>query len=200
MVVELDKRVDIVAGHVWLDRKTLVPASVGSAGAAKICLHVSVAISPAEFVTTVPYADLLLPQSYHQKQTPSVDPLFLRAKRIPIHESAGGREVAAIHGGEGDARIWVWPLETKPGWIHVEGNDEFHFKGWIPASSESPDREYGMIGLLAGPEFTHQVIKPIRLRLEATDATPVIAKAAKDAEILIAPEPPGYQWQSELVQ
>lgn len=192
-VVELNRRVDIVAGHVWLDRKTVVFASAGSAGAAKIRLQFSAGTSPAEFVTTVPCADLSLPQSYHQKQTPSGDPIYLYAERIPIHESAGGREIAAIPGGESDARIWVWPIETKTGWIHVEGNEEFHFKGWIPASSQSSKPGYGFIGLLSTPGVTHQVTKPIPLRLEATDAAPVIAKAAEGAEILLTPGPTGYR-------
>lgn len=194
-IVQIDKRVDIVPTHVWLDPGTLVHASLRTDDTAEIKKPFSHGTSPPEFVTSVPCADLSLQQGYTKKSSPAGDPVAVRPERIPIHESPGGREVAAIEGraGFGSPSVFVWTIEKKPGWLHVEGNDEFHFQGWIPASSVSTEG-YGMIGLLAGPgDVTHQVTKPIPLRIEATDAAPVIANATQGAEILIAPGPSGYR-------
>ncbi len=197
-VVQIDTRVDIVPGHVWLDQRRPVRASLGSGGTAEINEPFSDGTSPPEFVTSVMCADLSLPQSYYEKPTPPGESIHLQSERIPIHESAGGREVAAIQGRDGYERVVVSTIERVPGWLHVEGNEEFHFNGWIPASSEWAEQGFGIIGLLTTLDVTHQVTThqvttPIPLRIEATDAAPVIAKAAKDAEILITPGPPGYR-------
>lgn len=192
-VVHVDKRLDIVPGHAWFDPRTPLHASFRSGDTAELSAQFSEGTSPPAFVTTVRCADLSLQQTEFHKRVPSGDSEDLRAGRIPMYESAGGREVAAIRAGDGYSRTSVWPIERKPGWVLVEGNDEFHFKGWIQASSVSTDPGFGIIGLLHSPEVTHQVTLPIPLRLEAKDTSPVIAKAAKGAEILMTAGPPGYR-------
>lgn len=192
-VVETDKRLDIVPGHAWFDPNTPLHASLRSNGTAELHKQFSEGTSPPEFVTTVPCTDLTLQQTYFHKPDLSGDGVDLRAPRIPIHESAGGREVLALPGRNNDDSYYVRSSEKKPGWLLIEGNEEFHFKGWVATSLVNSEPGFGWIGLLKGPGVTHQVTKAIPLRLEATDAAPVIAKAAKGAEILMGPGPSGYR-------
>lgn len=196
-IVEINRRVDVVSGHVWLDPGTRVHASLRPGGTAEITKKFPDGTTPPELVKLLPCALLSLPQQLHIN-TPKREgkPAYLQHARISIHESAGGAEIAAIPTSD-DAWpfSFVWVLEEKPGWVHVEGDEVFHFKGWILASSLlPPDKGFGIIGLLSGPgDVTHQVTRPIPLRIEATDAAPVIANAATGAEIFIAPGPPGYR-------
>jgi len=193
-IVQIDQRVDIVPGHVWLERGTDVHASLLPNGTAEITKQFRIRTTPSQHVKPLPCAKLSLTQGYVETPIPEGDGVNLGPDRISIRESAGGREVAAIHGVDDSSWVSVRLVEKKPGWLHVEGYEEFHFKGWIAESSVSSPVGYGMIGLLAQPDdVTHQVTVPIPLRIEATDAAPVIAKAAKGAEILIAPGPPGYR-------
>ncbi|MBK9260610.1 MAG: hypothetical protein IPM54_12400 [Polyangiaceae bacterium] len=192
-VVQIDERVDVVPGHVWLDPGRVVHASFLFGDTARISLRFLDGTMPPSLVTWFSCADLSFRQgTYFNGPTPMGDTVDLRAERISIHESAGGREIAAIQGPTLDRTVWL--VEKKPGWLHVEGYGEFHFRGWIRAKGAFfPPPEWGFIGLLSGPDVTHQVTRPIPLRIEATDAAPVIANAATGAEIFIAPGPPGYR-------
>lgn len=130
-----------------------------------------------------------------------------RFQRHPERALASQGSLARYRGVDADrtlrlsrqlAHEWGTLIEKKPGWLHVEGHAEFHFNGWIPETSVVPPDEEpvpsGIVGLLSGPkEVTHQVLVPIPLRLEPSNVAPVIGMAAKDAEILITPGPPGYR-------
>lgn len=197
-VLQLDRRVDLVPGRVWLDPGVSVHGASPSGGAAEIVAQFPDGASPPQFVTRLSCSDLSLPREPRLSwSAPERNRVRLGPGRISIHESAGGREIAAIPGHSGPTALSsVRLIEKRPAWLRVEGDFGFHFDGWVPASSLAPDQkpQFGLVGLLAPSRgVTHQATRPIPLRAEASDAAPVIARAAEGAEIAIQPGPPGYR-------
>jgi hypothetical protein len=97
-IMQLDKRVEVVPGHVWLDPGTDVHVSSPSYGTAELRMKFAAGTMPPEFVTPVPCADLKLKQGYRELLMPTGNVVYLRPERISIHESAAGPEIAAISG------------------------------------------------------------------------------------------------------
>jgi hypothetical protein len=102
--LRLDRQIDLVPGHIWLDPGAEARGSSPAGETAEIEVRFGEGASPAALVKRVPCADLSLVRDLPPFfEVPDDRHVFLRAGRIRLHDLAGGREIAAFAGPSREA-------------------------------------------------------------------------------------------------
>lgn len=182
------QRLDLVKGHIWLDKGARVTAFHPAGGRAIAYRdfrdgRADSKTEPAELSHTVACSTLALDQD----QAPDPDPadadkrVFL-AGLVPLYAAPKGRRIGKI---EVPQRIVerAMLVERRGDSAHVRGRHGFSFDAWVPASA-LVDGGIGLGGIGRGL-YTHVAQGEIPLRLSPRASAPVVAKLSKGADVLV---------------